>query len=330
MNILLTSCGRRGYLVEYFTNVLHPQGGKVFAANSIYTHALSRADGYFLSPGIYDDTYIDSLLTYAEAHDISAIISLFDIDLPILAANRSRFEQKGIKLVVSDLRITELCNDKWATACYLKKIGLPHPRTFLSLEEAVEELSYPIIVKPRWGMGSIGVQKAETEEELRVLYKKVEREIMRTYLKFESQMDRENCVLIQECLLGDEYGLDVVNDLQGQYVNTIVKHKLAMRSGETDIAEIVDIPELSSYGRQLSEALQHIANLDVDCFIAKGKAYVLELNCRFGGQYPFSHIAGADLPRQIVRWLQGGETVSEWCSATIGIKACKEITPVLM
>lgn len=47
MNILLTSAGRRSYIVDYFKEA---EGiGKVFASNSTYTIALKRADGYFIS-----------------------------------------------------------------------------------------------------------------------------------------------------------------------------------------------------------------------------------------------------------------------------------------
>lgn len=48
MNVLLTSAGRRSYIVDYFKKV---NGiGKVYASNSAYTIALKRADGYFISP----------------------------------------------------------------------------------------------------------------------------------------------------------------------------------------------------------------------------------------------------------------------------------------
>ncbi len=39
MNILLTSAGRRTYMVNYFKDVLNGKG-KVFASNSIYTYTL--------------------------------------------------------------------------------------------------------------------------------------------------------------------------------------------------------------------------------------------------------------------------------------------------
>ena len=94
------------------------------------------------------------------------------------------------------------------------------PKTFISLEKALvnvknEQISYPLIVKPRWGMGSIAVFEAENEEELKVFYEKTKRNILKTYLKYESQEDIDTSVLIQEKINGQEYGLDIINDLYG-------------------------------------------------------------------------------------------------------------------
>lgn len=51
-------------------------------------------------------------------------------------------------------------------------------------------------------------------------------------------------LLIQEYVSGTEYGVDVINDLNGKYVTTFVKMKLSMRGGETDKAVTVDFPEV--------------------------------------------------------------------------------------
>ena len=113
MNILLTSAGRRTYLVEYFKKALGGQG-KVYASNSIDTYTLHQADGYVITPTIYDKEYINFLISYCKKNRISAIISLFDIDLPVLAKHKDDFEKEGIKVVVSDYNVTQICNDKWS------------------------------------------------------------------------------------------------------------------------------------------------------------------------------------------------------------------------
>ena len=204
MNILLTSAGRRTYMIEYFKQALNGTG-KVFASNSILTYTLEQADEYVLTPNIYDDSYISFLLDYCKQKDISAVISLFDIDLPVLAKNKALFSKEGIKLVVSDFDVTQICNDKWATYEFLLNIGVKLTPSYINLSDAQTaiaegDISFPLFVKPRWGMGSIGIYKVDTEEELEVLYEKLHREIFCTYLKYESSIDEESCIIIQQAI----------------------------------------------------------------------------------------------------------------------------------
>lgn len=336
LNILLTSAGRRSYMVAYFKEALDGTG-LVHAANSSFiSTALQAADKHVVTPIIYSDAYIPFLLAYCKQNKIKAIIPLFDIDLFVLACNKEKFAQIGVHVVVSDKEVIELCNDKWKTYCFLKEHKYHTPQTYLDVNEvkrqiALQKLSYPLIVKPRWGMGSIGVYIAEDENELDVFYQKVKNEIKKSYLKYESKQKFDESVLMQEMLAGQEYGLDIINDLQGNYQNTIVKKKIGMRSGETDCAEVVAFSQLKNIGEALSRDLGHAANLDVDVFVCGDKAYILELNARFGGGYPFSHIAGVNLPKAIVKWLSGEAVhAEELLSEKCGVLAQKEISIIKM
>lgn len=334
MNILLTSVGRRTYMVEYFKHALCGTG-KVYAANSVLTFAIEQADGYVLAPQIYDEQYISFLLNFCQEKSITAIISLFDIDLPVLAKNKAKFKEIGVQVLVSDYEVTQICNDKWQTYRFLQGIGVNQTPSFISLIEAKsaiseQQLRYPLFIKPRWGMGSIGIYKVENEEELDTLYCKLHREIFNTYLRFESSVDENACIVIQQAIKGQEFGIEILNSLDKRYVATFAKKKIAMRSGETDIAETVDPKIFEEVGVIISKNLRHIANLDVDCFVTEnGDIYVLEMNCRFGGQYPFTHNAGVNVPAQIIRWLQGLPTDKKLITQKNGIKSCKELVPTI-
>lgn len=334
MNILLTSAGRRTYLIQYFQKALAGKG-KVYASNSIDTYTLHQADGYVITPAIYNKEYIGFLISYCKKNDISAIISLFDIDLPVLAKHKSEFENEGITIVVSHWQTTQICNDKWQTYEFLCRLRLPQTPSYLNLQELKHDIAmgvihYPFILKPRWGMGSIGIYKACNEEELDVLYSKLHQEIFNTYLKYESNADTNSCIIIQQMIHGQEYGIEILNDLQGNYVTTFAKKKIAMRSGETDIAMTVNAKKFENTAKLISEKLRHIANLDVDCFETEdGRLIVLEMNCRFGGQYPFTHNAGVDVPRQIVEWLEGRQTNMSLLRQKDGVVSCKDLNPVV-
>lgn len=310
MNILITSVGRRSYMLEYFKKELSKIGGRVYALNSERTYALTLADAYEISPSIYESGYIDFVLSFSKRNNVSAVISLFDIDLPILSKHKKLFKENKICLVLSDWEFVSMCNDKWKTYQYLTSNGFLTPKTYSSLAAFNEDrknnqITFPVIVKPRWGMGSIGVQKACNENELNFYYYKVLDTIKNSYLNLESRVDFDSAVIIQEYLEGDEFGIDVFNDFSGKNLAVVPKKKIAMRAGETDIAQVVNNKKLLELGTRLSHITRHIANLDVDCFEQKGEFYVLEMNARFGGQYPFSHASGVNFPKVIVDLLLG-------------------------
>ncbi len=329
MNILITSVGRRAYMVKYFQEAL-ANTGEVHVCNSDdLTVAFQYADKSFISPLIYDDNYIPFLLDYCKKNRIDILISLFDIDLLMLARHKKEFEEIGTRVIVSDEEYVSICNDKWKTYLFLKENGFNVPKTYLSIGEVMGAidagiLKYPIIVKPRFGCGSIAMSVAEDEMALLYYFSRNTRAVKRTYLKYESESVEEK-IIFQEFLHGQEYGVDCINDLNGNFVNAIVKRKLAMRAGETDIAETVDCPEIYETAKKIAGLSKHIANVDMDVFMVDGKPYVLEMNARFGGGYPFSHVAGCNLPKAIVAWANGESVSPEMLSSQVGVRTYKEL-----
>lgn len=311
MNVLLTSVGRRSYLVDYFKQAVQPDG-RVIAANSEpLTSGMIAADKSYPVPRVDSADYIPAILDICHKENVGLVVSLFDIDLPYLAKARDQFTEAGIELVVSDPWVIEVANDKWKTWEFLTAHGIASPRTFLDIDSVHSEirsgaLTYPLIIKPRWGMGSLSVFRADNSEELEFFYSYARRQIEKSYLNILSRDQIAESVVIQEFVAGKEYGLDVFNDLNGGHLQTIAKQKLAMRSGETDMAKVADDPRLATLGKKLANLLQHRGNIDVDVLEnTEGGLFVLELNARFGGGYPFSHLAGADFPADLVAMAEG-------------------------
>lgn len=330
MNILLTSVGRRAYMVKYFQKALAGTGEVHVCNSDDLTVAFQYADKSVISPLIYDKEYIPFLLEYCQKNKISVLLSLFDIDLLVLAKHKKEFESIGTKVVVSDEEFVSICNDKWETYLFLKNNGFNVPKTYLSLSNVRQainkgEINFPVIVKPRFGCGSIAMAIAEDDAALTYLYNHAIKSIEKSYLKYESAIAEEK-VIFQEFLCGQEYGADIINDLNGHHINAVIKKKIAMRAGETDIAETVKKPEIKAVAQKLGRMSHHIGNLDCDIFEVNGVPYILEMNARFGGGYPFSHVAGCDLPGAIVKWCQGEKVPNEMLSANIGVRAFKELT----
>ena len=171
MNILFTCAGRRNYLIEYFKRSL--QGaGKVLVADMQNTNPTAAvADKSFIVSSIYADGYIDELIKICIDEDVKAIISLFDSEIPLLAANEKKFHNNGTKLIIPSSDIITTCFDKYETFLFAKRHNFNPPLTFIDFKDAKQAiltkvLDFPLVIKPRWGMASIGVEIVRNFREL--------------------------------------------------------------------------------------------------------------------------------------------------------------------
>jgi len=311
MNILFTCAGRRAYLLRYFRKELDTScpGSKIYATDmQLNAPALVFADEKIQVPSVYADNYLSITLDICKDKRVDMLISLNDLELPLLAAHREEFERQGTKVLVSSPEVIDISFDKYKTAQFVESIGLKSPQTYIDYNIALEavrsgKLRFPLVLKPRWGSGSIGIEYVGDIDDMEVTYRLLEKKVKKSILSDAS--GSKDYILIQENISGPEYGLDIMNDLSGKYRSVSVKRKLSMRAGETDKAITVDNNELSKIGRCLGENLHHIGNLDCDVLERNGEYYVLELNPRFGGGYPFSYEAGVNFPKAIIKWLLG-------------------------
>ncbi len=325
---MLTCAGRRNYLVRYFQAALAGQGIVIAADASGDAPALREADKAFVVPPLGDSGYFDVILDICREWGVRLLVSLNDLELLRLAHQRQRFHQIGTLPVISEPDVIDTCFDKWKAYLFLKSNGFETPATCLSVSSANKalaagNLAFPVVVKPRWGTASIGIEYAYDAHELDLVYELARMRVARTIISEASAGDPEHSVIIQQKLNGQEYGLDVVNDLDAKHVVTLAKRKLTMRAGETDRAVTVNDPDLVEVGDKLGRTLGHVGNLDCDVIVQEGTPYVLEMNPRFGGGYPFSHVAGANIPAAMVAWASGERASQEWLRVKPDVTASK-------
>ncbi len=327
-NVLLTCVGRRNYLVRFFQQALGGQG-RVFAADASGDAAgMQEAERAFLLPPISHPRYIPHLESLCVRNEVRLLVSLNDLELELLSHHRGEFDARGVTVVVSPTQVIRTCFDKLETARRLAELDVKMPRTYSSLAEAEEALasgalSFPVVVKPRWGSGSIGTSFPRDIEELRLAFPLTHRQVQRSILAGASASDLENAVLVQQLVSGPEIGMDVVNDLHGTFVAVFPRRKLSMRAGETDKAVTCEDARLVELGRRLSQGLRHVGGMDCDVIDSPEGLYVLDLNPRFGGGYPFSHAAGANLPAALLAWARGQQPRPEWLQQRPGVMSAK-------
>ena len=331
MNVLLSAVGRRAYLVKYFQEVVHPLGGRVYATNTMPdATGFLAADEARIVPPSASSEYVDVMVGLCKEWNIRLLFSLHDWDAPTLARAKDEFSAVGTILVMGQPEVLATCLDKYKIVEIMEGLGVRCPRTVLSIKDALDRLSFPMIVKPRWGQGSLGIFKVNVLDELKAAFLFAERKA-RDFTSICPEIDQtQPQVIIQEFISTQEFGCDIINDLSGRFRKAFVKRKFAMRSGETDAAESVDCGEIQKSAQRIAKWSGHLGCMDSDWFFQDGSDPVLiELNPRFGGGYPFTHCAGANVPLACVNWARGIDNDEWWKNFRCGVKTFKDILPVV-
>ncbi len=333
LNILLSSVGRRSYLAQYFREALNGDG-KVVGTNCVPdSPGLHAVDIPIVVPAAWEGNYVSTMLTICRDHDVRLVFSLHDAEAPYLAAEKALFEEIGTTLVLPDSHPLSTCVDKYRMTCFACEHGLRTPMTLLGLESAKKALSdgtleFPVVVKPRQATGSLGLFFASSVHELEAYTELCRREIVRSPFLSKVCPDGEEKVIVQQMIQGQEYGLNVLNDLNRQFAACYVVRKLRMYRGETDAAETEHSPPLEDLGRTIAHVFEHRGLVDVDVMLAGGTPFIIDVNPRFGGLYPFAHMAGANAPAALVAWAKGEVPNSAWLRTTPNVRGFKDIAIV--
>lgn len=308
LNVLLTCAGRRHYLTTYFKQALGDLGRVVGTDMDLSAPALQACDVSRQVPGVFDPSYLDELKKVILEENIHMVFSLNDLEVCLLAENRAALEQEtGATFYVPPVQTLDVCADKWRTVEFAREIGIVAPETFLTVASAVVALEvgrvqFPLIIKPRWGSASIGLHVVETLSDLETAFETCRKAVAKSAL---SSLGAEDTVIIQEVIQGPEYGVDLLYGKQENFIGFTAKKKLAMRAGETDKAVTVAPGPFQETVDKIAAALPHRGNLDCDFLERDGKLYLLEFNTRFGGGYPFTHLAGANHVQMLLNDYQG-------------------------
>lgn len=291
MNILITSAGTRNKVIQYFKENFNGIGNVIATDMSNIAPAIYDADKFFLTPKIDDENYIDKLIEICKKEKVSAVFSLIDPELSLIAKNKDRFLEIGVIPIVSKYEVVELAFDKYEMYKYLISNGFKTAKTYINKEDFYQDLEkkiidFPVFVKPVRGSASLNISKVTCKKELDLL--------------FELYDD----LIIQEFLNGQEIGADVyVDPISKKVVSIFTKEKIKMRAGETDKARSFKDDKLFSLIISLVEKIGYEYMIDIDIFKIGDEYYFSEINPRFGGGYPHAYEAGVNFPKMIINSL---------------------------
>jgi carbamoyl-phosphate synthase large subunit len=280
--VLFTCAGQRVDIVGAFGRA----GATTIAADANpLAPALYHADRYELVPRIDDAEYIPALRRLVEAHDVRLIVPLTDLDQAILARAR---DELGALVLLPDADTVERLGDKYRAHLLFEERGVPSPPTWLP-EDVPDGAAFPLLVKARAGFGSRHIYRAADRGEL---------DFFLRYTPVDS--------IVQACLGGEEFSIDVFCDLEARCLNAIPRTMIESKGGESIKGMTIRDETLIAFGCFVSETLALVGPANVQCFREPdGTHLVTDINPRFGGGFPLPLAAGGRYPELALALARG-------------------------
>ena len=295
--------------MDWFRNSGH--FAKVVAVNSEPCVAFAHADAWSIVPQASSQEFEASILEIIERHSIDLVLALSDADSFVLSRFKEELQVRGAAFVGPDHDSVRLMLDKLNWSKVLHELGLPTLTTVATPSEVATfiesgEMSFPVIMKARVGTSSRLNRIVSNSEQLLDHHEQVMRAESLSFLEVSLGVDEHQRLIFQELALGREFGVDLLCDLSGNFEGSLVRRKLQMRDGETYRAETIRCFPADFDFEKLAKGIGAMGLVDVDLMMrSDGSSAILDLNPRIGGGYPFSHVAGADLPTFVSQWSLG-------------------------
>lgn len=309
---LVSSAGRRGSLVRLLKS--QPISGRlarVVATDRSELSAAGRlADAFALVPSVADKGFIQRTLDIAHAHNVQVIIPTIDPEIEVFAEHRSLFAEQGINVWVSSPEVARLGWDKWILYGWLLEQGLPTVDTYEITNLPLNSLRGPVVAKPRSGSAGKGVIHADSQSALR-----------------RSELD--DGYIVQAQAPGFELTVDFAVGRTGRVLAVVPRRRIEVRGGEVSKGVTVDYPAVTAVVKQIASALPGAYGaLNAQVFYDQSteSVRIIEINPRFGGGYPLTHLAGANFIDALLRDGRG-EDVGEvaWQAGVLLLRYDSEV-----
>ncbi len=253
----------------------------------------SWCDQSYIVKRVKEKGYIEEILSICKKENVNIFWPDLDEELVLVAQNRSKFEDLGIAIVLSDEEVLKICTDKFETYRFFKDNEIPTPNSYINDPPYKLKLPFPFIIKPINGRGSQGVHKIENEEDFQYYSKRV------------------NNTIVQEMLLGVEYTIDTLSDNNGLFHYGSIRERIATDSGISIKGKTVKDNELLELAEKICNKLKIKGPACIQCFkdAQSGKIGFIEINPRIAGTAAISVLAGAQLIQDSINVFSGNPIV---------------------
>ncbi|PSJ36427.1 carbamoyl phosphate synthase [Sphingomonas deserti] len=250
-------------------------------------------------PPADDPAYIDAISGLLEREMPDVVLVGTDVELAAFARHRSALETRfGTRIIVSAPDVIAIADDKYRTFEFLRAHGFDPPGSARAddddaVEALIEQVGFPLVVKPRIGARSVGVSVVHDRDQLA------------------GALNGRSGLIVQECIgtPDGEYTASVLV-FDGVPCASIVMRR-DLRDGNTFRAYSGPYPALNEEVRRLGAALNPYGPANFQFRTDKsGKPRVFEINARFSGATPLRALVGFNEVEMCIRRILRDEPVA--------------------
>ena len=265
----------------------------------------NRPDKKLLIPQMaeIDDKYIKRLLKIVKSGDFDILMPIGELTTNPITKNEALFKPY-VKIACAPRETYIKAFNKQTTFDTAMKNGIPCPYTRRSdqdIEDFLAHAKFPIIIKPREGLGSIGFHKFESESEFRSWLKddsfNVDDYVVQEFVHFENRIGT-NLFVDQKGNICSSYAVDVLR-------------WFPIDAGAGVLIRTVDAHEVLDYAGKLLKALEWKGFANVAFMIDKntGEPRLLEINGRIPASIKMAYMCGYNISRQMLEMIYDQDVI---------------------
>lgn len=231
-----------------------------------YNISYDLVDEFYVCPAYRNvEAWTEYMAEMILKKDIDYFWPVTEPEIKIINENPELFE--SVRVVMNQSNVLRVAMDKGETARFLYENGVLTPKTWACVPEA--DLTYPLIVKEKFGCGSHSVAVVNGKDEL-----------------IQSFDEMENPI-VQECIgdKSEEYTLTVFSD--GETVNCIAFKRELGFGGMSRYVELSHDKKLSIIADKIAKMFNLHGSINVQMRKVEEEYYVFEINPRISSTMGF-------------------------------------------
>jgi carbamoyl-phosphate synthase large subunit len=265
-----------------------------------------------------DPHFAESLLAICREKNIQLVLPLVTRELAALSTQKKKFEDEGIRVLISSPEAIEKANNKAAAYLFLQQqgIALPDFRVVRTVEEfirAASELGHPqraFCFKPSVSNGSRGVRiVSDAPDEASLLFSEKPYQLQISYARALDILSGRPFpeLLLSDYLPGEEFSVDCLAD-QGRAMLVVPRIRYKMINGISVKGRFLKDEAVMSYCTQIIESIGLHGNIGIQVrYSQENQPLLLEINPRLQGTTVAALGAGINFPLLAVKQELGRE-----------------------